>query len=80
MPDIDAVRVAAREAVSELVGERIEDDRALISSGLIDSLSVLTLISKIEKKLSLRLATGSLQPDDFDNIELITDTVIRATV
>jgi acyl carrier protein len=80
MPDMDIVRVAAREAVCELVGERIEDDRALISSGLIDSLSVLTLISKIEKKLSLRLPTASLQPDDFDNIELITETVIRATV
>lgn len=78
MPDMDTVRKAAREAVRDMAGVMVSDEDTLISSGLIDSLSILNLISKLESKLGIRLKTEGLQPDDFDSIELITETVLRA--
>jgi len=78
MPDMETVRIAAREVVTEMIGNTIPDDESLISSGLIDSLSILNLISRMEGKLGIRLKTGGLQPDDFDTIDLITETVERA--
>lgn len=78
MRDMDTVRVAAREAVREIAGTAVADDDALVSSGLIDSLSILNLISEIEAKLGIRLKMAGLQPDDFDSVELITETVLRA--
>jgi acyl carrier protein len=80
MPDTETVRSAAREIVAEMIGGAVADDESLISSGRIDSLSILTLISKLEGKLGIRLKTSGLQPDDFDTIDLIAETVERATV
>jgi methoxymalonate biosynthesis acyl carrier protein len=74
----EAIRRAAREIVADMTGGNVSDDQPLISSGLIDSISVLTLISRLEKKLAIRVATDSLQPDDFDSVDLIVETVQRA--
>ena len=78
--DVNAVRAAAREAVKELTGDTVADDEPLISSGRIDSLSILKLIVLLEKKLSVSLPPGNLQPDDFENIDWIVETVERAAV
>lgn len=78
MPDLDSIRLAARDAVGEIARARVTDDEPLVSSGLIDSLSILTLISKLETRLGIRLRTSGLQPDDFDTIDLIAETVSRA--
>ena len=80
MPDLELTRSAAREVVTEMIGSGVADDESLISSGRIDSLSILSLISKLEGKLGIRLKTNGLQPDDFDTIDLITETVERASV
>ncbi len=71
------VRTAAREAVSELVRQPLEDSDSIVSSGLIDSLSVLKLISSLEKKLRVKIPAETLQPDDFDTVDLIVETVTR---
>ena len=78
MPDMDTVRIAARDAVRDMIGAALPDDESLICSGRIDSLSILNLISRIETRLGIRLKTGGLQPDDFDTIDLIAETVLRA--
>ena len=78
MPDIETVKVVAREVVAGMIGGNLDDEESLISSGRIDSLSILTLISRMEGKLGIRLKTGGLQPDDFDTIDLIAETVLRA--
>jgi hypothetical protein len=35
-------------------------------------------MSRIEKRLGVKLSPAGLQPDDFDTIEIITSTVQRA--
>jgi acyl carrier protein len=75
-----AIRNAAREAVSELTGRSLKEGQKLVSSGLIDSLSVLRLISILEKKLHISIPPENLQPEDFDDLDLIAETVERVAV
>ncbi len=75
--NLDAVRVAAREIVAGMVGSSVDDDESLIVSGRIDSLSILKLIAKLEQKLSISMPASQLQPEDFDTVDLIVETVER---
>jgi acyl carrier protein len=52
----------------------------LVSSGLIDSLSVLRLISLLEKKLSISIPPDTLQPEDFDDLDIIVETIERVGI
>jgi acyl carrier protein len=76
--DEATIRVAAAESVGGLIGRPLKRGETLISSGLIDSLSVLRLIADLEKRLTVTIHTRSLQPDDFDDLDLIVTTVQRA--
>ncbi len=71
------VRTAAHEVVAEMIGKKVQDGEALISSGLIDSLSILKLIGRLERKLAVAIPPNDLQPDDFETVDYITDTVLR---
>jgi len=77
IPDSEKIRNAAREAASQLIGRPIKPGQRLVTSGLIDSLSVLKLIGLLEKKLQVVIPPETLQPEDFDDVELIVETVER---
>jgi acyl carrier protein len=77
MPDHDAIRNAAREAASAVARRTVKDGQPLVTSGLIDSLSVLKLISLLETKLNISIPPETLQPEDFDDIDLIVETIER---
>jgi len=77
MPDPENIRTAAVEAASQLIGRPIKPGQRLVTSGLIDSLSVLKLIGLLEKKLKIVIPPENLQPEDFDDVELIVETVER---
>jgi acyl carrier protein len=71
------VRKATQEVVAEMIGKKVGDADFLISSGLIDSLSILKLIGNLESRLAVTIPAGDLQPDDFESVDYITDTVLR---
>jgi acyl carrier protein len=77
MPDSATIRTAALEVTSKLVGRPIKEGQPLVTSGLIDSLSVLRLIGLLEKKLGITIPPETLQPEDFDDVGLIVETVER---
>jgi len=77
LPDHAAIRNAAREAASQITGRPIKEGQRLVTSGLIDSLSVLKLISLLEKKLNVSISPQTLQPEDFDDVDLIVETIER---
>jgi acyl carrier protein len=79
MSDSNTVREVAREAASQVAGRAIKDGQKLVSSGLIDSLSVLKLISVLEKKLNVTIPPETLQPEDFDDVDLIVETIERVS-
>ena len=76
-PDSANIRSAAQEAASQIAGRPIKTGQKLVSSGLIDSLSILRLISLLEKKLDVSIPPENLQPEDFDDLDLIVETVER---
>ena len=73
----EQIREAVRAVVSSMVGRRVEDSELLISSGLIDSLAILKLITKLENELCLHLPAALLQPDDFETVDIAVETVQR---
>ena len=73
----DQVRAAAHSTVLEMTGKKVKDGDSLISSGLIDSLSLLRLIGSLESKLSVTIPPDDLQPDDFESVDIITESVLR---
>ncbi|MGB7844204.1 MAG: phosphopantetheine-binding protein [Candidatus Acidiferrum sp.] len=77
LPDGATIRCAAREAASEIARRPIKEGQCLVTSGLIDSLSVLKLISLLEKKLHVSIPPETLQPEDFDEVDLIVQTIER---
>jgi acyl carrier protein len=77
MPDSGAIRQAAKAAAAELIGRPVKEGQRFVTSGLIDSLAVLKLISLLEKKLRVTIPPETLQPEDFDDVELIVETIER---
>lgn len=75
--DEAVVRAAARKVIEQQIGHSVEDDEALVSSGLIDSLSVVQVIAALEKELKVQLPAATLQPDDFDSVDYTVETVMR---
>lgn len=77
--DANQIREAARAVVAEMTGRTVKDQEAIISSGMIDSLSILKLIARLESRLSIHMPSDQLQPDDFENIDFIVETVERVS-
>ena len=75
--ETNVVRSLVRDVVTEMVGHRVQDSEPIVSSGLIDSLTVVKLITQLEQKLNVAIPPVNLQPDDFDNVDLILDTLER---
>ena len=73
----DQARAFVREAVAELAKRSVGDDERIVSTGLIDSLSVIRLIALLDRKLQIRIPTGKVQPEDFDSVEVILETLQR---
>ncbi|HTS61383.1 MAG TPA: acyl carrier protein [Candidatus Acidoferrales bacterium] len=80
MHDRNAIRLAAHLTVRSITGVDVSGDEPLISSGRIDSLSILKLIAALEQELKVSIPAANLQPDDFETIEWIVDTVERAAL
>jgi acyl carrier protein len=70
-------RQAVADVVFAIANRRVTESERLVSSGLIDSLSVLRLIAGLEQKLAIRIPTDQVQPEDFDTILLILETLDR---
>ena len=77
MPQPEEIRSSARQVVAKMTGRKVSDDESLISSGLIDSLSILKLIAQLETSLSVTIPPDNLQPGDFESIDEIVETVLR---
>jgi acyl carrier protein len=70
-------RDLVRIAVKDIVRQDVRDDELLVSSGRIDSLSVLKLILALEDRLKLSIPPDKVQPEDFDSVNAILDTLER---
>jgi acyl carrier protein len=56
---------------------RIGANQSLISSGFIDSLSLLQLISYIEEEFDVTIDDSDVTPDNFETISLMKELIER---
>ena len=55
----------------------IDENTRLVSSGLIDSMSLVDLLLELEELLQVRIPAGKVQPKDMDTISLMFATAQR---
>ena len=58
-------------------GIQIDEDTALVSSGLIDSFALVDILLKLEDVTRLRIPAGKVQPKDMDTVKLMFATAER---
>jgi acyl carrier protein len=49
-------------------GVTVDENTALVSSGLIDSMSLIDLLVKLEDLTHMRIPAGKVQPKDLDTV------------
>ena len=74
----------AREIIEFIVNEVlrspgtvIEMETPLVSSGLIDSFSLIEILLKVEDVTRMRIPAGKVQPKDMDTVRLMLETAQR---
>jgi acyl carrier protein len=76
----DELLVTIRRTVEPHLKRRLQafdDDTALVSGGLIDSMSLVDLILDLEAAFGMRIPVMEVQPDDFDSVRAISRTIDR---
>ena len=58
-------------------GVEIHEDTPLVSSGLIDSLELVTILGKLEDVTHMRIPATKVQPKDMDTVNLMLATAQR---
>lgn len=58
-------------------GLTIDADTPLVSSGLIDSMSLVDLLLKLEDLTHMRIPAGKVSPKDMDSVKLMFATAQR---
>jgi acyl carrier protein len=56
---------------------QIAADTPLVSSGLIDSFSLVDVLSKLEEVTAMRIPAGKVQPKDMDTVSQMLSTARR---
>jgi acyl carrier protein len=66
-----------REYVQEGDDREVTDTSPLISSGLVDSFSMVSLLRFLEKEYAIHIPDASATPEAFDTVERIVALVRR---
>ena len=78
---MDAKELIRKFISSDLVtgenGRNIQDDDSLITSGVIDSMGIISLLGFVEDKFSIEISSDELLPENFETLSTITDLVTR---
>ncbi|MFH0765504.1 MAG: acyl carrier protein [Calditrichota bacterium] len=66
-----------REYVEEGDDLEIKDDTPLITGGIVDSFSMVSLKRFIEKKYQIQIPEAEASPEAFDSVNRIAELVVR---
>jgi acyl carrier protein len=58
-------------------GVTITEETPLVSSGLIDSLALVSILLQLEDVTHMRIPAGKIQPKDMDTVALMMGTAQR---
>jgi acyl carrier protein len=70
---------AIRKVVEKHLQRRLQltDETALVSGGLIDSMSLIDVILDLEEATGVKITVSEVEPDDFDTVTRIAATLAR---
>jgi acyl carrier protein len=68
----DQIRKYVQEEILKQPNRQIESDEPLISSGLIDSFSLVDIALFVEDKFGVRIDDAELNADVFDSLDELT--------
>jgi len=79
MNDIEAAvkEYVIDEYIEEEDEVEVENDTPLISSGIVDSFSMVSLLAFLEKNYAIKIPPGEATPEAFDTIDSIAALVRR---
>jgi acyl carrier protein len=66
-----------REYIVEGDDREVTNDTPLISGGIVDSFSMVSLKRFLEKKYSISIPDADASPEAFDSVNKIADLVVR---
>lgn len=69
-----------KSQISELAFQEVENNTPLVSSKLLDSISIVDLVVAIEAHLGIRIASNEITQENFDTIEQIEIFLARKQV
>lgn len=73
---IEKVKIYLQEDILQLPNRAIEPDEALISSGLIDSFSLVDVALFVEDIYDVRIDDTELNADTFDTLNELADLIL----
>lgn len=68
-----------KEVSNKDIKTEISDGDSLIESGVIDSLGMMELVSKIENRYNIQVDSNDLMPENFDSINAIVNYITKNT-
>ena len=76
----DDVLAIVRSAVAEVAaGRPVADDTPLIAERIVDSLSLLSLVARLEQQVPVKIEDGDVLPRNFESIRAIHRFVLGKT-
>ncbi|MBI4727038.1 acyl carrier protein [candidate division TA06 bacterium] len=69
------IEYVKKEYLDEDSDQEIKEDTKLISSGIVDSFSMVSLKTYLEKKFSIKLPDGDATPEAFDSVNNIIELI-----
>jgi len=76
----DSIMAFLNEAALQSRTKVPERDASLFLSGVLDSFSLVDLVTVIETEFGIRVADADLRPETFDTISRVEAFIARATV
>jgi acyl carrier protein len=74
---IEKIKTYLQEDILQLPNREIESDEALISSGLIDSFSLVDVALFVEDVFNVHIADTELNADTFDTLNELAELVVE---
>ena len=76
---MDLKEVLSTFIIDEIINEKatLKDNEQLLEAGIIDSFGIIKLISFIEKHFEIKLDNDDLMPDNFKNIQTISNMILK---
>ena len=76
----DSIMAFLNEAAEQSRTKVPDRDASLFLSGVLDSFSLVDLVTVIESEFGIRVDDADLRPETFDTISRIEEFIARATV